>query len=283
MPGVKLNFRRVGGMGVSPEYTAWEIPSSGSVALNLLPLGDGAIHSEFIVEAPPPYQSETYAVTMTTQDGDNFRFLRFGFGAQVAARARFLHRSTGEPVEAGVNAALVRRSGVSLDADGVLVPLDATGTLNYVSSAASTGTTVADFVVNLRAPFDYDTVRNVIVPSVLESDPTDFGNIKVGSWMPWNGSVVDRVTGAPIAGGSIEFRRVSGIAVAPSPFRTVSAANGQFAISPIPLRNGEVVGDLVVTFGSTYRDTTIQGVRLTTSKSDSLRWLPPILARKIVP
>jgi hypothetical protein len=284
VPGVTLKFRRTGGIAVTPDSFTLAIPSSGVVAMNLRAQGDGVLLGEFTVTPPAPFKTEVFSnVAMPTKDGDSVRFLRMGFGAQVAARAHFRYRANDQPVEGGVNATLVRRSGQAIHFDGVLVTLDSTGTLSYTSATADTGSTVADLLVRLRAPFDFDTIPGVVLAGRYDSTYTDLGVVRVGRWLPWNGTVVDNTTGAPIAGAQVEFRRVSGIPIAPSPYSTTTNALGTFAIRAVPLRNGDVLGDLAISFGGTFRDTIIPGVLLATSTDDTVRTLPVLRALRISP
>ena len=277
LTGVTLEFKRIGGISVQPDSLLIPIPTTKFVKLPLTPGDTGVLHGRFIVRPPAPYKTEVYPdVELRTLDGDTTSLLQFGFGTQVYARFRLRYRATGRQVAEGIQVAVARRSGLTMDPDGELTLLDSLGTLSYSAATPDTGAVVADLTVHLREPFDYDTFPGVRLPSRADSSATDFGILRVGRWIPWRGQVLDDQTGAPVGGAQVGFHRTAGVMVAPDDYSTSTAADGTFGFAAIPLRNGSVTGSVAIRFADTYRDTTFNDVTLSTSRDDTVRFLAPM-------
>jgi hypothetical protein len=143
--------------------------------------------------------------------------------------------------------------------------------MNYTAATSDSGRMTFDIEVRLAAPAQREVVRGVPVQARYDSLPNDVGTFKIGPWFPSTARLVDDVTGAPITGARVQYARVSGVSVSPSPFQTQSQADGTIRLSPTPQEPGEVVGNLSVSAGAPYRDTVIANVRLQTTQDDTLR------------
>ena len=284
-PGVQFEFRRRDGIPVDPDTIVIDVPPSGAFALPIEPLADGVVRGDVTIRAPAPFETETLPnVELRTLDGDTVTLLRFGYGTQVYAVARFVYRATGLPVEEGIQVAVRRRSGTVFEPDGVLTLIDSTSTLRYSAATENTGTSIVDVEVRLRDPFDADTLFGLVLQSRRDSMPTDFGTISVGRWLPWFGEVRSADTDAPIAGARVEFRRTSGVLIAPTSAVSTTTASGSFRVAPgaMPLRDGEVVGELNVSAPG-YQTAVLPDVRVPTSSDDTIRMLPVIRLERSTP
>jgi hypothetical protein len=94
---------------------------------------------------------------------------------------------------------------------------------------------------------------------------------RVGRWLPWVARVREEGTEEPIVGARVEFRRTGGVPVQSDLFTTTSQEGGIFPVRPIPLADGEVVGDLFIALPAPFGDTLITGLRLPTTMDDSVR------------
>jgi hypothetical protein len=283
IPGVEVDFKRVGGIPVEPAEFTQSVPFHGVIPIQPMPLADGEVIADITIRPPAPFLTEVLrGIRLQTSDGDSLRDLGlWGYGTQIYLRSTMVNRATNAKLDSGIQVVVRRLAGVAIDPDGVINVVQQNGLFEFAAATPDTGRVSAELEVRLRAPFDWDTIGPVEFPSRRDSNVTVLGESRVGRWLPWFGELRDLDTSLPISGATIEFRRTSGVGVLPSPFVTVSEADGRFFIQPLPLRNGEVIGDLFIDFPSTYRDTTITGLRLATSKDDTLRLIGTYRFRKL--
>jgi len=277
MPGVTVEFTRTGGIPVQPPNFSPPVdPGAGGFQLNPEPLADGEVEFDLTIRPPAPYPTEILrGLRIRSHDDDSTRHMGFiGFGAQAYLRARFVDRATGAPADSGIITVVRRVQGLTivtpLAADSGFRAIDSVGMVNYTGATPDSGAITFDVQVRLPPPANPEMFRGLQIQARYDSIANDVGLFRVGLWIPSTALLLDDATGAPIAGALVEYRRTSGIAMTPT-FATQSQSDGGVRLAPIPLQAGEAVGDLFISAGGTYRDTTFAGVRLRTTQDDTLR------------
>jgi hypothetical protein len=280
LQGISVDFQRTAGVAITPDHFTAVTDARGAFPIQPMPASDGTLVGDIVIHSPPPLAVETVrSVTITTHSDDSVRLAgRWGIGPQVFGAIEFWYRTTQQPLSAVAAVVFRRVAGPSMERDSIATLTNATGVAGIEGASADTGLVSADVIVRLGAPYGDDTVR-VTVPSRSDDIQRFYGVYTVGRWFPQVAQVLDDASGAPISGATITFRRTSGVAVAPDPFTVTSDANGVFGLRPQPQADGDVTGDMLV-HAPSYPDTVIQGVRLTSSRSDNLQFIGVFRIRK---
>lgn len=183
LPGVEVQFRRLSGIMAQPETFSVTPQSNGSFGFPLASTEDGTLVGELVVRPPAPYPPEVDTVTLATSDDDRARFLGvFAYGAQVNFTAMLRDSATGTSIPQGTTVSVKRVGGLPLawdtPPDGHERVVDAQGRVAYQAPTSASGTVQFDLIVQLPAPFLWDTVR-AVVPSVFSDDAYDVGTLAV--------------------------------------------------------------------------------------------------------
>lgn len=287
LPGVKVTFRRTGGIGVTPETYETTADANGVFFISLSPQTQGSVFGELTITPPasasyPPHVIPELELEASDDDLPGELGI-VGYGTQAYLTAHFRYRSTGLPVTAPILGEVRRVGGLETMADPAdrgWRALTEEGELIYSVGTSDTGTVLFDIVAMLPPPFVAETLKAVPIASRYSDDPVELGTFRVGSWYPWRGLLRDAVTDAPVAGASVTFRRTSGARVVDDPFTTTSATDGSFPVSPVPLERGTLSGELTVRTSGAYRDTTVTGVQIFTSEDDTVRALLTVRLRR---
>lgn len=274
LPGVSIEFRRTSGIAVQPDPLTLTPNADGYFVINLAPQGAGTVTGNLTITPPAPYPVETRTLTLAASDDDITPTLGdFGYGAMEFLSAYFRYRGTGLPVNGGIVGEVKRVSGLRTLAspeDNGWRALADDGRLVYSAATTDTGTTIYQIVARLAPPFVPETLKAVAIPSRYSDLPTELGVIRVGSWYPWQGIVLDAANDQPVSGASVSFRRTSGATIPNDLFTALSGTDGTFPLQPVPQERGVVTGNLTISAPG-YASTAVNGVQLRTTEDDTLR------------
>ena len=184
IPGVAVQYRRISGIQTEPAEGPLPVDGNGSFPIAVTPLSEGSLTAELRVVPPPPFPPETSVVQMETSDDDVVRSLGyFRYGAQVVFSAT-LRDDAGLAIPEGTVVMVERESGPALALkpaapDSGLRVVDASGRLAYQAPTADSGAMQIKLIVRLPAPFAWDTIRPINVPSAYSDSTYDVGIIAV--------------------------------------------------------------------------------------------------------
>lgn len=279
LAGVTAVFRRKSGVSVTVDSVKSVSTADGLVSLQLTPTGSGEVVGDLELRPPSPVPSRTITgIRLATVDDDSLRLAGvFGVGVQVRYAYNLFIRSAlapaanvdveFRPVSGPLTTAIVGRTGTD-------------GLFGVTAAVNATGTVVGDLTVRYLPPRAPE-VRTGLQLIAANDDSVRLGGVfGIGPSLLYVGTVQDIVNFTPITSGTAEFRRTGGIAVQQAIFSWPINSLGLFRMSPTPLADGEVVGDLTFRLPSPYRDTTFTNVRLTTFTNDSTRAGPIFRVRR---
>lgn len=180
-----VEFTRTGGIVTQPSMVTITADARGRARIMLDPAAEGTVTGTLRIVPPAPFPPETADVQLATTDDDRPSDLGFfGYGAQVAFRASLRDAGTGEPLPPGTVVAVRRTAGVPLDwtrapADSGLRAVAAAGEVRFEAPTPDSGTVQFDLVVRFPAPFAWDTIGSVNIPSRYSDSVYDAGVIPV--------------------------------------------------------------------------------------------------------
>ena len=288
LPGVTVEFRRTGGIPVSPEVVSPAVNALGLFAITPEPLVDvenGEMTGDLTITPPAPLPVEVIrGLRLIATDGDSGRLLgRFGYGAQVYVRAPLQYRANGAPLRKGILAKLWHAGGLPFtmsEGDSGIRDTDTTGSVPFIAPTADSGAVVfgmevrfpgfAPETIQVQARARYDSAANIPSPS------------KVGPWYPWYGELRDADTDEAVAGATVVFRAIdadarNGFMLA----RTDTA--GQFRFAGIPSLARPIRGLLLFQFDSLYAPSSPGAITLSPTQDDTLRLLDVFRVTRLQP
>lgn len=107
---------------------------------------------------------------------------------------------------------------------------------------------IVDISATLGAPYGRSTTRGVrLTPSYEYKPPMRVPRFGIGPSLNWGFAFHRRATLQPMANVRLEFRRTGGIPVRPEQFTAVTDGNGIVGVPLVPLADGTLLGDLIVT------------------------------------
>jgi hypothetical protein len=279
VPGVRVAFRRVSGATLLGDSLTGTSDAEGRYRLAGAVAGEGDVIGDLRVTPPAPLPA--YDVggvklipTHTRGGGDLLYTLLVQPQIDFIGELRY-SRSGGALAYASMR--FIRTSGARLaGGDTILAASGADGYFYITAPVLEIGEVVGN--LDLAAPgFPRDyTITGFRMPVRVHARiPSLDRTTIVGSNLDYVGELRDRTTRLPIAGATVEFRRVSGPRLATETFTTQSNAEGRFALAPQPVdeQAGTVVADLTVSGGGLARPFVIRGVRLAVYDDDQLRFL----------
>ncbi len=270
LEGVTAVFRRRSGISVAVDSVKSISTSDGLVSLQLTPNGNGEVVGDLELRPPSPIPARTITgIRLTTMEDDSVRLAgSYGVGVQVRYAYEFFRRSAFSPA-ANVEVEFRPTSGpLSTVMSG---RTNAAGIFGVSAAVTSTGTVIGDLTVRYLDPRPPEVRTGFRLVAAADDSVRNGGSLGVGPSLLYVGTVQDAASFAPVSSGTAEFRRTSGIAVEQAVFSWPINTLGLFRMSPTPLADGEVVGDVTLRLAAPYRDTTFTNVRLTTFANDSSR------------
>jgi hypothetical protein len=279
LAGVTAVFRRRSGISVAVDSLTSVSTSDGLVSLQLVPNGSGEVVGELELRPPSPIPARTISgIRLVTMDDDSLRLSGvYGVGVQVRYAFELFRRSSFAPA-ANVEAEFRPTSGpLSSTISG---RTSATGVFGVTAAVNTPGTVVGDLTVRYLDPRPPEVRTGIRLVAAADDSVRYGGYLGIGPSLLYVGTVQDAVTWEPITSGTAEFRRTGGVAVEQPVFSWPINTFGLFRMSPTPLADGDVIGDLTLRLASPYRDTTFTNVRLTTFAADSGRAGPVFRVRR---
>jgi hypothetical protein len=279
LAGVTAVFRRRSGISVVVDSVKSVSTSDGLVSLQLTPNGTGEVVGDLELRPPSPIPARTITgIRLATMEDDSVRLAdSYGVGVQVRYAFEFFRRS-----------ALIPAANVEVEFRPISGPLstvitgrtNSAGIVGVTAAVTNTGTVVGDLTVRYLDPRPPEVRTGLRLVAAADDSVRNGGYLGVGPSLLYVGTVQDVATFAPVTSGTAEFRRTAGIAVEQAVFSWPINTLGLFRMSPTPLADGEVVGDVTLRLAAPYRDTTFTNVRLTTFANDSGRAGPIFRVRR---
>jgi hypothetical protein len=179
--GMEVEFRRTGGIPVSPD--TFRVTSDGFGNVKLRPRTDvpGVLHGELLVYPLPPLQP--YVIpnlrmqTFVAERIDS-TLVRSGVGLAISYGGALVWQGTGQPV-ANAEVEFRRTGGVMIQPERFTSRSDGFGTFFLRSTPLVNGEVVGDLVVRPPAPYREQTVRNLRLPVMTSGDVTFLGYIGI--------------------------------------------------------------------------------------------------------
>lgn len=183
--------------------------------------------------------------------------------------ASFYHRGSGRPA-AGVEVEFRRTGGIAVEPDTFRVTTDIWGAVKLRPETQSVGELVGEIEVFPTPPHRPYVIRNLRMPTFLtpRNDSTIVRS-GLGAYFPYAGVLVWAESGEAAGGVVLEFRRRSGIQIAPSPFTTETDRFGTFHLNPLPVTEGDVEGELVITSPAALAGTVVAELTLSAATEDT--------------
>jgi len=273
--GIRVDFQRSSGIAVDPTQFTTATNEFGLFAIQPTPLGEGALVGTVTVHPPAPWATITAPnVRVYTVADDIVRLAgRWGYGAQAYGAIELRYRTTGLPVDSGAAVIFRRTAGVRTQPDSQTNYVNQFGFFGVQLPGDTLGDVVGDFEVRLGEPYGTDIIRGLHLPSLEDDIQHVYGTYLVGRWFPQIAQLIDSETLKPIPGARVSFTRVTGVQIAPDPYVVTPNPDGYFGIRPQPLSDGDVVGTLTFLLPPPYTTVTVQGIHLSSSMDDTLRFI----------
>jgi hypothetical protein len=170
------------------------------------------------------------------------------------------NRATHEP-QSGAQVRFTRTGGIDVTPTTFTAVSNEHGHVTVPIRALAEGTVVGDLEVTPPAPGQPIVFRDVQF-ATFDSDAARFhGVLDVMPYMPYLGAV--KIAGEGASNIQIEFRRTGGIPLAQEVITTRSV-NGGFALRPVPLGQGEVIGDLTIHAPAPFTSFVVRNLRMST-------------------
>lgn len=275
VPGVRLEFRRTGGVRLASDTLVTVTDAKGTFHLDIPANAEGTVVGDMLVTPPdttPPYTITGLSLTTVQARGDARLLEPWVVDPYEDLQWELIRRSTRVPLR-GDTVYFVQTSGVPLRQQPYRVMTDEAGRFRLHVSANAFGTFKGDLRVG-RADSATLVVRNIEVATIYtQRDSRYVGPMFVGSWLGYYGVLVWANDGAPAAGVSVTFRRTGGIGVTPSEFTVTTTSEGRFPIQPVPASDGTLIAEISVRTTPTGAPTVISGIQVPTFDSDEYRQL----------
>lgn len=244
--GVSVSFERRAGVELNGAAPRGSSDAEGFFAIRASALEQGSVVGDLQVIPPPPYARFTIpGIEISTSDlrGDGYNAGRLVVDPYVFMIGRVYDRKTRAPL-VGARVLVRVPSGV-LENDSAAFESDVGGQISWEPRLLVTDTIRAAFELNVSgAPRTYSIKREI--PISYRDMETRFVYLPVGWGLAYSGGTVRRGSYEALAGVTVEFRRLSGIAIQPEK-RTLSLDRwGSFAIAVEPLQEGTLTGQIKI-------------------------------------
>lgn len=184
LPGTSVELTRVSGVATVPQQVTFPVDSYPNFPIALEPQAPGSLYVQLRILPPAPFAPEVRQLALATSDDDIITVLPWtGYGAHAGFSAELRDESgTLLPPLTWVR---VRRVG-GLPLEGRVYPPEgeyrATNTHGRIELDAATpdsGSVTFEVIVELPAPFMWDTVPGVTVPARYNDTIVDRGTLVV--------------------------------------------------------------------------------------------------------
>ena len=203
-----------------------------------------------------PYTVRGLRLRTTEERGEGIVLRPWTSRLHFPYSAELYYRFKRDSLAANVPLEIRRVGGAAWYGNGVVNDVYRTGTDAFgrvplfadSAYASSNEDLIVDITATLAAPFGQTTNRNVrLTPSHEYKPPMRVPRLGIGPSLEYAGAFHKRATLQPMPGVRVEFRRTGGIAVQPDRFTAITDANGIFTFPLVPLAEGTLLGELLVT------------------------------------
>jgi hypothetical protein len=275
LPDAHVEFRRTGGVSLSPAEFLWSTDKGGRFFLSGAPGTYGQVEGELIVQSPalPKVYRIPFRVDTEWRDGvpEAVRVVSLGTGLVYVGDIYQRGSFKGIP---GVEVEFTRTGGVATDPARVVVRTDAAGRFPIVLTPAEDGEVVGTLDVRPPAPYRGFTVTGVRLRT-FETDSIGLvGRWGIGAQVFGALELFSRATQQRLPGGLVTvFRRTGGIRIDPDTAVERTSPFGAVAIRGAALEAGEVVGDLEVRLPAPFSTDVVRGIRAQSREDDTQVYL----------
>jgi hypothetical protein len=186
--------------------------------------------------------------------------VRIGIGPAIGWVVEFVSRATNRP-QPGVQVRFTRTGGPEMIPPSVARVSDASGRVTLSARALESGTISGTLEIIPPAPGSPSSIPNFSLEAIDDDIHRLYGVIDVMPYMPYWGVV--KIAGLGANEVAVEFRRTGGIPLQEDVV-TSRSTEGAFAMRPVPLAQGEVIGDLTIRALAPYPSFVVRGIRMST-------------------
>ena len=275
LPGAYVEFRRTGGVAVSPGTMEWTTDAGGRFFIDPLPTGFGTVEGVLTVVSRALPKTFVVPVRYTTEWRDRVpqNVAVIGLGTSLVYVGDIFRRGSLKGVP-GVEVEFVRTGGVQTDPARVVVRTDTGGRFPIVLLPAEAGEVIGDLIVRPPSPLTGFTVSGLRLKTFDVDTIGLIGRWGIGPQIFGGLELFARATQQPLPGGIVTvFRRRGGIRIDPDTAVERTSPFGTVAIRAAAVDPGEVVGDLEVRLPAPFRADTLRGLRLQSRDDDTQVYL----------
>ncbi len=163
LPGVRVDFSRIGGVETDPNDFSTTTDKDGYAHLNVIPLGFGNVIAIITIH-PPIGAPETFQDTIPTFDSDVPRLLA-NWNAGAVLPYYGIVRAFGRAVP-GVKVHVRRAGGIGLSPDDNVVETDADGVFQLSPHPLQGGSAQLELTFTPPSPFRAFIAKNIVISTV---------------------------------------------------------------------------------------------------------------------
>ena len=273
VPGTQVSFVRDSGVLLQADSIAVVTDGDGFFTLRVRARRAGDVFGHLRIAAPAPYRSYVAQLGLlqtTTTRGDGTFLGRFSAEPYMLMIGILRDRKTGAPMP-DVTVKIRRNSGGRFTVDSATFVTDFGGQFAWYPVVAEPGDVNTTFEITAPGyPRTYNITRDVRL-LYLEGDVA-FQNLPVGMGFPYYATSIRRGFGRPVAGTTVEFTRLGGIATVAEQVTIPINENGTFGIPLEPQEPGSLFVQLRIIPPTPLLPETRE-LRLATSDDDQGQFL----------
>lgn len=269
---VAMEFRRTGGVAITPERISGRSGADGRFELRPAVTDSGTLIGDLIVSPAIGAPRTISNIRLQTFDSGDLRLGGvFGYGPSLHYAIELWTFAQLRPAP-GVGVEFRRTGGVSMSPERISATTGADGRFEIAPSVADSGTVIGEIGV-FPAVGPPRVIPNVRLQTFETGDLRFGGVFGFGPALRFVGEVL-RQDGTPVVGAQVTWTQISGIPASPSTVTMATDQSGRFPLTLIPSLDGEVVGSIRVVPPApwaTGTQFTFQNLRLNSFESGDLR------------
>jgi hypothetical protein len=273
MESARIEFRQTAGPALDGVVNGVYRTTTGSDGFFYLfggtvtPRDAGEVVGDLIIDAQPtPTVHAGVRIPVRHEFRAAATLRTFGAGPNLSYHIAVNDRGRAGVHVPGVRVEFVRTGGAPIAPESWDMTTDATGRVFFPVLALDTGVLRGNLRIIPPSPWKAYDLIGVELPTYDEDRAILFAVLGVGPGLPYY--VVIRKNGVPLAGVTVSFERISGIAVTPSSFSSVTNDSGIVNVTPTPHSEGELVADVTVRPPQPHATFTVRGLRLQALDAD---------------
>jgi len=258
--GTRLTFLRRDGVALADDSVTVVAGADGRFELRVEAAEAGEAIVDVRVESSgpsdPPYLIRDLTLAAVVGRGQGTVLRPWSSRLHFPYSAEIFYRFAPDSVVDKLPLQIRRVGGTAWFGNGVVNDVYTTGTDAFgrvplfadSAYARSNEDLVVDITATLGTRYGTSTTRGVrLTPSYEYKPPMRVPRIGIGPSLNWGFAFQRRATLQPMANVRLEFRRTGGIPVRPEQFTAVTDVHGIVGIPLVPLADGILLGELVVT------------------------------------